>query len=150
MRAWMSRIMAAAMLLVVLSPAVSAVGETPRTPRAVVETFHRYLVEGDTAGVLSLLTRNVIFFELGQSENSRREYEQVHLAGDIRRAARSKLRRLSRRVTGDKAVRWVLSVYRIEDDTNLNVRLAETIILRNKSGKWRIAHIHWSETPVSP
>ncbi|MEM7254655.1 MAG: nuclear transport factor 2 family protein [Pseudomonadota bacterium] len=124
--------------------------EAPETPRAVVDAFHQALEAGSSADVLSLLTRNVVFFEMGAAENSRREYEQMHLASDVRQAKRAKLRRLSRRVSGSKDVRWVLSVYRIEDGTNVNARMAETVILRNKSGKWRIAHIHWSETPFSP
>ncbi|MCH9671825.1 MAG: nuclear transport factor 2 family protein [Gammaproteobacteria bacterium] len=130
--------------------ASSVTADTLNTPRGVVEAYHRALAEQDGAKVLSLIARNAVFFELGQAEGSRREYEQIHLASDMRRAASARLRRLSRRVAGSADVRWVLSVYRIEDGSKLKVRLAETIILKKQSGKWRIAHVHWSETPFSP
>ena len=78
---------------------------------------------------------------------SRDEYASHHLGEDIE-FSRSTSRKLVSQTSGDKgASAWVLSISETSGTfggKDVASRTAETMLLKQKSGEWRIAHIHWS------
>ena len=112
----------------------------------VIRAFHERLAAGDSAGVLRLLTPEVMILEGGAIETLD-EYRSHHLANDIA-ASRSlagerEIRLLT--VNGDAA--WVTSSSRMRGAAQArapDLEGAELIVLTRQQGEWRIAAIHWS------
>jgi len=135
------------MLLSFMVLGASAMGGTKDAPSAVVRSFHEALASGNRERVLELLDPDVVIFEQGGAEMSRDEYASHHLGEDIE-FSRSTSRKLVSQTSGDKgASAWVLSISETSGTfggKDVASRTAETMLLKQKSGEWRIAHIHWS------
>ncbi len=112
----------------------------------VVAAFHAALAAGDSAAALKLLAADVVIQESGGVE-SRADYAQHHLAGDIQFARAVPSVRSAVRVVIDGSVAWASStsttkgVYR---DRTINSLGAELMVLTRTSGIWQIRAIHWS------
>jgi ketosteroid isomerase-like protein len=112
-----------------------------------VEAFHAALKSGDAEAALALLDPDVIVYEEGEVERSRREYASAHLRADMEFAAavtHTVAGRASGRV-GDLA--WVTTRGRITGQfrgRDIDRLTTETMILMRASNGWRIVHIHWS------
>ena len=117
-----------------------------RTPQETVDTFHDALRNGDPALALSVLTRDVIVYEMGLVDQSRNAYAASHLPADMKAAAGYKQELLRRRIGGTGDQRWIVSTYR-RRSKDLAWTELETIFLRQVGGNWRITHIHWSSEP---
>jgi ketosteroid isomerase-like protein len=94
-----------------------------------------------------MLDPEVVIFEAGGAEFSRKEYLAGHARSDAEflAAAQVKPGRRAARVSGDLA--WVASLAQIgteRDGKTITVDAAETMLLRRGSDGWRIVHIHWS------
>ncbi len=118
----------------------------------VVNGFHAALTAGDTAAAMRLLASDAVIQENGGVE-TRADYAQHHLAGDIQfaRAVPSVRSGVRVVVAGDAA--WTSSTsvtkgtYR---DRTINSVGAELMVLSRANGTWRIRAIHWSSrTPRS-
>jgi ketosteroid isomerase-like protein len=118
---------------------------------AAVEQFHRALAGGDSTAALELLDDSAVVLESGGLE-SRREYRQHHLSGDIAfaRAMPSRTERRSATVRGDVA--WVVSTGTTTGEyrgRRIDVQGAELVVLSRRRDGWRIQAIHWSSRPRS-
>ena len=121
---------------------------------AVVDAFHAALRRGDTAAALELMAADALIYEEGGAERSRDEYAAHHLASDAAFAAAvtsARSHRVGRAVGG---VAWIASESRTTGrfrDRDVDRLSAETMVLRQQGGRWRIAHVHWSSrAPTAP
>jgi len=116
-------------------------------PSDVVDAFHDALRSGDRRKALEQMTADVLIFEQGRQERSRTEYARAHLAEDIGFASVT-TRTVSRRAVKQQGgVAWVTSQNRTRGTLKgrtVDFITDETMVLVHVSGKWRIAHIHWS------
>jgi ketosteroid isomerase-like protein len=117
-----------------------------------VEAFHAALAAGDSAAVLRLLAPDVVIQESGGVE-TRADYAQHHLAGDIQFARAVPSVRSPLRVTLAGDVAWTSGASTTKGmwrDRTINSVGAELMVLARTSGKWQIRAIHWSShTPRS-
>ncbi len=114
---------------------------------AVVERFNTALSSGDLATVGSLLAPDVLILESGGAERSREEYLGHHAVSDAAflKGAHRQLLRQRARTAGEFA--WVgteSELHAQKDGKPLTVQSTETMVLKQTTDGWRIAHIHWS------
>lgn len=113
---------------------------------AVVAQMHELMQRADSAGLLRLLTDDVVVLESGGYE-SLAEFRSHHLPADIAyaRAVKSERQLRSVSVSGDAA--WVSSTSTTNGEFRgrvVNSTGAELMVLRRTPDGWRIAAIHWS------
>lgn len=131
---------------VLLGLQVAAAAAAPR-PGEVVNDFHAAVGKGDRQGALDLLASDVVIYEQGFSEFNRREYAGDHLAADLAFQQHVKRSITWRQVFEDQAYAFVISEYRIVgrfEGTDVDLKSAETMVLRRSGQDWKIVHIHWS------
>ncbi|GAB3253040.1 YybH family protein [Chitinimonas naiadis] len=119
----------------------------PLSPMEVVETFHASMAAGKQAEVEALLLPDVLIYESGYVERSRKEYASHHLPEDIAYAKISPTHVLKRNMmeTGDLAlVTAETETLDARGKTPTQHAGTETIVLKRLNGEWRIAHVHWS------
>lgn len=146
----------ASALLVQSCGSSSAPSNDARTPEQVVDGFYTALAARNAALALSLLASDVVVFEMGTVDRSRRDYAAVHLPTDMDIASRTGRELLSRQSGAVGDARWVASQYRETPSGEApsgapearSTTLSETIILRRAGDSWQIAHLHWS-TPTT-
>ena len=114
---------------------------------AVVERFNTALSSEDLATVGSLLAPVVLILESGGAERSREEYLGHHAVSDAAflKGAHRQLLRQRARTAGEFA--WVgteSELHAQKDGKPLTVQSTETMVLKQTTDGWRIAHIHWS------
>ncbi len=136
----------AAVVLTFLSAPLLA--QTSRdTPAEVVQAFHAALAAGDSSGALALLTPDVVVYEAGGAEVSRKEFRSHHLSADIEFTQGTTRQVTDQRSDQSGDVAWVLSASTTTGTFRgrpINSRGVETMILRRTEEGWRITHIHWS------
>lgn len=118
-----------------------------QAPTAVVDRFHAALARGDTDAAVALLADDVLIFESGGVERSRAEYAAHHLGADAKFAQAVPRSVTSRSVAVIGDVAWVATEGRTTgtyDGHTVDSVSTETMLLRNGSAGWKIAHIHWS------
>ena len=113
---------------------------------AVVDAFHAALASGDSTAALALLASDVTILESGGVE-TREQYRDHHLAGDIAfaRAVASRRSATAVRVRGDVA--WATSTSVTEGEYRgraINSSGAELTVLTREASGWRIRAVHWS------
>lgn len=113
---------------------------------AVVAQMHDLMQRGDSAGLLRLLTDDVVVLESGGYEN-RTEFRAHHLPADIEyaRAVKSDRQLRSLSVIGDAA--WVSTTSTSSGEFRgrvVNSSGAELMVLRRTPDGWKVAAIHWS------
>lgn len=125
----------------------SAAGTDSADVAGVVGAYHHALSTGDSAAALALLAPDAVILESGGME-TRAEYRNHHLPGDIAfaRAVRAERAPVRVAVRGDVAWAWSTSVtqgnYR---GRAVNSAGAELMVLtRTNDGRWLISAIHWS------
>lgn len=111
-----------------------------------MDAFHSALRAGDRALALSLLSPDVLVFEMGMVDVSREAYAATHLQADIEAAGQFRRQLLSRQSGGAGDSRWMLSTYCLSTNENdpAPLTVVETIILRRTRTTWHIEHLHWS------
>lgn len=117
---------------------------------AVAVRFSDALSRGDLEVVKELLAQDVLILESGGAEQSREEYLGHHAISDAKflEGAHRQLLRRRARTAGELA--WIGSeseLHAKKDGKPLNVLSTETMVLRQTTAGWRIAHIHWSSRP---
>ncbi len=133
------------------SPTASIdVPEAAKAPVEVVDAFGTALAAADFERVEALLDPGVIVLEAGGAERSRSEYMAHHARSDANflAGAHSQLSHRTAQVNGDTA--WIASEHELhisKDGKPLTLRSAETMVLSNRTGAWKIVHIHWSSRP---
>jgi ketosteroid isomerase-like protein len=134
-----------------LIPALSFGADDNASPAEVMDAFNTAINRGDAKAAASLLTRDAIVFEMGLADRSRRHYEGLHLKLDIEFARTTTRTLVSRRQGADGSLHWILSLYKGEgtfEGKRVLDSTAETALLRQVAGRWRIAHLHWSTHDV--
>lgn len=127
--------------------AVSMAASAAMSPSETVDAFHDAIGKADPARVLELLAPQATFFEQGFAELSRDQWIGNQLK-DTMAFYQVTARRTDRRETkqvGDAA--WVLSTVITTgnvDGQKLELEGAETAILQQEGGAWKIVHLHWS------
>ena len=141
-----------AVIVLTASVALSGAATSTRSmsPAATTEAFHEALAASDPAAVKELLDPEVLIFEAGNIERSLDEYEAHHLPADLKFMSSVTYRqeRQTGHTEGDLA--WISTEGRMTAKGTGPERIGtETLILRKRSGEWRIVHIHWSSREVS-
>ncbi len=139
------RMLAAPLGLVALAVAGFALPGAADTgsPETTIDAFHAAVRQGEASLALSHLTRDAVVYELGHANVSREAYAKSHLAADMRAERRLDRELQGRVLEGAGDLRWSMSTYRLREGGNEWTSL-ETMVLRRRDGRWRIAHIHWS------
>jgi len=136
-----------------LSGCTSQSDKEGRTPEETVDEFYGALQGGNAALALSLLARDASIFEMGWTDQSRKDYGGAHLQADIEAAGGLRRELLSRRRGGEGDERWVISTYR-ETGTyrggDIDTKGTETVLLRRTGGAWQILHLHFSNDLYLP
>lgn len=120
-------------------------------PAATVEAFHRALAGDDRDAVLAFLAEDAIIFESGGAEMSPAEYAHHHLAADMQFSAATTAEIVDRQVRESGHVAWVLTRSETRGtfrDREIASRGTETMVLVQGADGWRIAHVHWSSSPI--
>jgi ketosteroid isomerase-like protein len=137
------------------APAASGevVPEAARGAAAAVDAFHAALRRGDARAALGFVAEEAVVFEEGRAERSKAEYAARHATAD---AAFSKaVSSVRSRRTGHAAadLAWIASESRSKGSFNgrpVDRIMVESMVLRrDKSGAWKIVHIHWSSAEPS-
>lgn len=112
----------------------------------VVTAFHAALASGDSTAALQLLAPDAVIHESGSVE-TRSDYAQHHLPGDIQFARAIPSERSAVRVVVAGDVAWTSGTSTTRGtykDRVINSIGAESMVLSRASGAWRIRAIHWS------
>jgi ketosteroid isomerase-like protein len=137
-------LLAVAVLAAVPSPAY---GQEAPSPEDVVRAFHEALTSGDSPTALGLLAEDVVIYESGGVEASRKEYQSHHLPADMAFASATEREVTLERSGKNGDLAWVLSrstttgTFREQEIHSVGT---ETMLLVLTSAGWRIRHIHWS------
>ena len=123
----------------------------PREVAAVVDTFHAALRHGDTKAAAALLSDDALIFESGGAERSKAEYAAHHLPADAEfsKAVSSVITHRFGWTSGKLA--WVASEGRATGTYRgkaVDMKTAETMVLRHVGREWKIVHIHWSSSKL--
>ena len=128
-----------------------AAAQDTRTPVGTVDSFHKALAIGNTAGVLALLARELVVYEYGLVDPTLEAYAFKHLPTDMDYAAATEWALESRRTGGTGEFYWVLSTYRVTGTDKagqaIDQNTLETVLLRRMGEGFRIVHFHWSTVP---
>jgi hypothetical protein len=139
------RAVAFAISFLVLASQNIAGAQEFRTPSELVDEFHRAMAKSDSARALSLLAKDYAVYEFGQVDPNLAQY--------VQNAPMATWNLESRRMGGTGDQFWVLSTYRVtgadKNGAPINDTVLETMIVQRVSGQFRIAHFHWSATPVA-
>ena len=134
-------------LLVTMLITSNYVAAETGSPAQTLSAFYDALARGDVTGASATLADDVLIFESGYVERSKKEYVGHHLLDDIdfAKATTRKLLHQSEKITGDLAV--------IESETEtmgtfqrkpIHLYGTETAVLTKVNGRWMMQHIHWS------
>ncbi len=113
---------------------------------AVVDAYHRALASGNGDAALNLLSDDAIILESGGLE-TKAEYADHHLPGDMAFAQAVPRSRSEIHVTGHQDVAWAWSTSETQGtyrEREINATGAELMVLVNTDDGWRISAIHWS------
>ncbi len=137
-------------------PAVAAQSKPASQEKAItaaVEGFHEALVRGDGDAAMKLLAPDATILESGESQ-TREQYAQEHLAGDIAFAKATSSTRLTLNVRQEGIAAWTMSTYRTSgsfEGKPIDSFGAELVVLTQTPNGWQIRSIHWSsrKAPVT-
>jgi ketosteroid isomerase-like protein len=122
-------------------------------PTEALDNFHAAMKRGDGEKAIALLSPEATIYEQGFAETSRDQWKQNQLAEALQFAThteRRTLRRESNQV-GDLAyVMTTTLTTGVFDGRKLELEGAETAVLRQEAGVWKIVHLHWSAHENAP
>ncbi len=113
---------------------------------AVAATFHARLAAADSTGVMALLAPDAMILEAGGLE-TRHEYQEHHLPGDIAYAAAVPSVRTVRHVNVRGDMAWVASTSVTTGTYKgraINSSGAELMVLTRQGTDWLVSSVHWS------
>ena len=139
-------------LLVAMLFVSNYVGAETGSPLQALTGFYNALARGDVTAASAALADDVIIYESGYVERSKKEYVGHHLVEDIdfAKTTTRKLLHQSEKITTDLAI--------IESETettgmfqgkSVHLYGTETVVLSRVDGRWRMHHIHWSSRRAS-
>ncbi len=113
---------------------------------AVAAAFHAKLAAGDSIGVMALLAPDAMILEAGGIE-TRHEYQDHHLPGDIAYAAAVPSVRTVRHVNVRGDMAWIASTSVTTGtfkERAINSSGAELMVLMRQGKDWLVSGVHWS------
>ncbi|WP_416877445.1 DUF2231 domain-containing protein [Litorimonas sp.] len=119
---------------------------------SVVDQFGQALRSGNVSALKALLSPNVVIAEGGNAERSYAEYASHHMKSDMAYTSNITNNTLKRDVIQGKDMATVITQSEMVGNykgESVHNRMMETMVLRRKDGVWKIAHIHWSSSPLS-
>lgn len=114
--------------------------------KAAVAAFHEALSAGNADAAMQLLAPDAVVIEGGTLE-TRKQYQEHHLAADIEFAQAVKTVRSGISATVSGEVAWVSSSSVASGSykgKNIDLSGAELMVLSKAPAGWRIRAIHWS------
>ncbi|MEO1326510.1 MAG: DUF2231 domain-containing protein [Pseudomonadota bacterium] len=120
-------------------------------PNAVAEAFSRALDAGQADRLRALSRPALIVTESGRSERSFDEYANHHMPADFAFSQAVDRQLIRRDVVAGETVHTVVSESQIHGrnkDKAVHEQLTETLVLERIDGQWRVAHVHWSSSPI--
>ncbi len=146
------------LLVPVLATVLAASAASAQSPRsaaargdsvavaAVAAAFHSKLTAGDSIGVMALLAPDAMILEAGGLE-TRHEYQDHHLPGDIAYAAAVPSVRTVRHVSVRGDMAWIASTSVTTGtfkERAINSSGAELMVLTRRGKEWLVSSVHWS------
>lgn len=121
------------------------------TPLQALASFHDALVAGNKTAAAAVLADDVLIFESGHVERSKKEYVESHLADDMDFAKTTHRTLIRQTEKGTSA----LAIIESETETsgayqgkNVHFFGAETVVLIKSGERWLLQHVHWSSRRV--
>lgn len=115
-----------------------------------VDRFSKSLKSGDLKAVESLLDPEVLILESGGAERSRQEYLSHHASSDAKFLKDAHVQLLHRTAERSGDMVWVGSeseIHTQKEGKPFTLLSAESMVLKEVGGDWKIVHIHWSSRP---
>ena len=121
--------------------------ETAPEPMAVVDQFFQALASGNAAAASALLDPEVVVYESGSVEPSRRAYAAERLGADVAFLKSAQHKVLSRSGDAVGTLAWVATESHLtaRESKPTDIVSTETMVLRKQPEGWKIVHIHWSD-----
>lgn len=122
------------------------------SPAGMVDAFGAALKAGDAEMVESLLLPDVLIAEGGGAERSFAEYAGHHMPADMAFTKAVEFALKDRKVIEGHDMATVISSSQVHGEfqgKTIHSASMETMVLKRVDEQWRIAHIHWSSTPIS-
>lgn len=120
-------------------------------PTDVADAFQQALADGDKTALRALLAPDVVIAEGGGVERSLEEYAGHHMPADMAFTSAVEATIKKRDVLIGDALTTVITESQLHGTFNrktIHSRMMETMALRRMEDGWKIAHIHWSSTPI--
>ena len=117
-------------------------------PAQTADAFHAALVSGDKGFVASVLAEDVVILESGHAQKSRAEYMSGHMISDMAFLAGIDRELLDRNASEAGDLAWVITHSRMTgtyNDTEIDMRSREMLVMRRNGTAWEIELIHWGE-----
>lgn len=133
--------------LILATTALSTASFAANDPLLTVAAFHQAMQQGDKAAALAQLSEDVLIYESGHVERSRREYSEHHLPADIafsQAVTRKVLKTDSKTGSGLAVVTQETETTGRYKDKDVHLIGVETTMLVQIGNDWQIQHVHWS------
>jgi ketosteroid isomerase-like protein len=131
----------------ILLTVVLAGTATAGTPEDRVAAYHQAILDGDIEAAKGMLDEDLLLFEDGYAETSRKHYAKGHLKDDIAFSAKAK-RKLESQISWiEGSTATVVSTYDLKTrykNKRYHIKSAETMTLKHIDDQWVIVHVHWS------
>ena len=117
----------------------------------IVNEFHAAMRRGDSQAMGRLMADDVIIAEGGGSERGFAEYASHHMGSDIAFMAATNTTLMSRDTIISETQVTVFSESEIRGHykgKEINLAMTESMVLGMTQDSWRIAHVHWSSSPI--
>ena len=121
------------------------------SPEDTIAAFHKALKGGDVDTATMLLHPELLIYEDGHVEKSRKEYASGHMKSDMAYSAKSKQKLLDRTSWIEGETVTVSSIYDFKTRykrKDIHLEQTETMVLKQNEGSWQIVHIHWSSRKI--
>ncbi|WP_340693197.1 DUF2231 domain-containing protein [Hyphomonas sp.] len=122
------------------------------SPESIVDAFSLALTAGDADAATALLLPDAIIAEGGSAERSLADYAGHHLPADMAFTSAVETSLKQRDVIANDTESVVISesqMHGMFDGKAIHSRMMETVVLKHTTDGWKIAHIHWSSTPIT-
>jgi uncharacterized membrane protein/ketosteroid isomerase-like protein len=122
------------------------------SPAETAMAFHEAMRTGDEAALRSFILSDVVIAEGGGAERSLEEYAGHHMPADMAYISAIDTSIKVRDVIENGDMATVITESQMHgtyQDKTIHNRSMETMVLRRTDDGWRIAHIHWSSTPIT-
>jgi len=107
------------------------------------------IATGDINSLRSVIAPDVLIFESGGMESSLAEYEGHHMSADTAFMQAMDREVISQQVLDSGELVTVVTrsrIHGIYQDRDVDLKTAETLVMKKVDGQWKVVHIHWSSS----